>query len=68
MKLFPNAHNNRILLRFAACLLSGAVVSGVLGMFTPHFPGWQAVGPATLMLLIAISVIPYSLRQPPSGR
>ena len=65
MKLFPNAHNNRILLRCAACLVTGAVVCGVLGTVTPHFPGWQAVGIATLMLLIAIFVIPYSLRQPP---
>jgi len=68
MKVFPNAHNNRILLLFAICLLTGAVISGILAMVVPHFPGWQAVGPATLMLLLALFVIPYSLRPQPSAR
>jgi uncharacterized membrane protein len=62
MNLFLNKHNNRIAFRFASCLLAGCVVAGVLGTAVPHFRGWQAVGPACIMLLIIIFVIPYSMR------
>ena len=63
MPLFPNTHNNSLFLRFALCVTAGAVVSGVVGTAVPHFPGWIAVGPVTLMLLISVFVIPYAKRR-----
>ncbi len=63
MKLFPNAQNNRIFLRFSGCLLAGTAVSAIVGLAVPHFPGWPAVGPAVLLLLVAIFVIPETMRR-----
>lgn len=63
MPLLPNTRNNRIFLRFALCLMAAAVVSGIFGTVIPHFYGWIGVGPVTLMVLISIFVIPYSMRR-----
>jgi hypothetical protein len=63
MKLFRNRENNRIALRFAGCLLAGMTLAAVFGGLHPHFPIWQATGPAALMLLLSFFVIPEVTRQ-----
>jgi hypothetical protein len=65
VKLFPNRDNNRIARRFAGCIVTGGALSVLFSLYIPHFPGWPAIGPAAVMLLVATFVIPEISRQRP---